>query len=107
MVNELPVPARGKVWVADVPESLGRFYTMYDGEEHLPRAQGRAFIPDNPPAGIDNRDPNARRYLYYPAGDPDWVLVLEAAVHNERNRNNPSATFAKSGVLCARDDRKH
>jgi hypothetical protein len=46
MLTDLPVPARGKVWVADVPESLGRFYTLYDKQGHLPRAQGKGFIPD-------------------------------------------------------------
>src|SRR5262245_28757359 len=51
MLTDLPVPARGKVWVADVPESLGRFYTLYDNQGHLPRAQGNGFIPDDPPAG--------------------------------------------------------
>ncbi|MGD0501001.1 MAG: right-handed parallel beta-helix repeat-containing protein [Bryobacteraceae bacterium] len=49
MIDELPVPAEGKVWVADVPESLGRFYTLYDKQGHLPRAQGHGFRPINPP----------------------------------------------------------
>ncbi|MGD0501000.1 MAG: right-handed parallel beta-helix repeat-containing protein [Bryobacteraceae bacterium] len=49
MIDELPVPAEGKVWVADVPESLGRFYTLYDKQGHLPRAQGHGFRPLNPP----------------------------------------------------------
>ena len=69
MLTELPVPARGKVWVADVPESLGRFYTLYDQQGHLPRAQGNGFIPDDPPAGVDQTDRTGRlRNLYYPAG---------------------------------------
>ena len=69
MLSDLPVPARGKVWVADVPESLGRFYTLYDKQGHLPRAQGNGFIPDDPPAGADSTDRAGRlRNLYYPAG---------------------------------------
>lgn len=51
MLGELPVPAEGNVWVADVPESLGRFYTLYDRQGHLPRACGNGFVPGDPPAG--------------------------------------------------------
>ncbi|MGA3334226.1 MAG: right-handed parallel beta-helix repeat-containing protein [Terracidiphilus sp.] len=69
MLPELPVPACGKVWVADVPESLGRFYTLYDQQGHLPRAQGNGFIPEDPPAGADGSDRSARfRNLYFPPG---------------------------------------
>jgi hypothetical protein len=69
MLTELPVPARGKVWVADAPESLGRFRTLYDKQGHLPRAQGDGFIPEDPPAGIDRTDrTTALRNLYFPAG---------------------------------------
>lgn len=66
---ELPGPARGKVWVADVPESLGRFYTLYDKQGHLQRAQSDGFIPDEPPAGVDPKDREILlRNLYYPEG---------------------------------------
>ena len=66
--NDIPEPARGKVWVADVPESLGRFYTLYDKQGHLPRARGDGFIPADPPTGVDPRDrATAVRNLYYPA----------------------------------------
>ena len=69
MLSELPVTAGGKVWVADVPDSLGRFYTLYDERGHLPRAQGRGFNPEDPPAGVERNDRTSRvRNLYYPAG---------------------------------------
>lgn len=69
MLSDLPVPARGKVWVADVPESLGRFHTLYDERGHLPRAQGNGFVPINPPAEAGRTDrAGALRNLYYPAG---------------------------------------
>ena len=69
MLSELPVPAEGKVWVADVPESLGRFCTLYDQQGHLPRAQGNGFIPGDPPSGADAGDRTGRlRNLYFPAG---------------------------------------
>jgi hypothetical protein len=68
MLGDLPVPAEGNVWVADVPESLGRFSTLYDQQGHLPRAQGNGFVPGDPPADGDaNRDGRLRN-LYYPAG---------------------------------------
>ncbi len=44
----LPKAAKGKVWVADMPETKGgnwRFLTLYDGEEALPRARSNGFIP--------------------------------------------------------------
>jgi hypothetical protein len=65
----LPRIARGKVWVADVsailarkstrqdpPHGVGeppdprdreRFYSLYLGDQHLPRARGRGFSPTN------------------------------------------------------------
>ncbi len=45
----LPAAARGKVWVADVPETKGgkwRFRTLYDGEKMLPRARSKGFVPE-------------------------------------------------------------
>jgi len=57
------------VWVADVPESLGRFYTLYDERGHLPRAQGNGFMPEDPPAGTDGNDRAGRLHdLHFPAG---------------------------------------
>jgi lysophospholipase L1-like esterase len=60
--EELPGEARGRIWVADVSfireikergkppptvaegmETDWRFYTLYSGEERLPRARGKAF----------------------------------------------------------------
>ena len=41
----LPAAARGKVWVADMPEGLGRFYTLYAGRQRLPRARSKGFNP--------------------------------------------------------------
>ena len=69
MLSSLPVPAQGNVWVAEVPESLGRFYTLYDRQGHLWRAQGNGFVPDEPPASVDKADRAARLHnLYFPPG---------------------------------------
>lgn len=40
--------AKAHVWVADLPEELGRFYTLYDGDKRLPRACSDGFIPSGP-----------------------------------------------------------
>ena len=39
----LPEMARAKVWVADVPASLGRFKSLFDGDKLLPRARSKPF----------------------------------------------------------------
>jgi hypothetical protein len=44
----LPKVAKGKVWVADVPQAKGdawRFRTLYEGETMLPRARSKGFRP--------------------------------------------------------------
>ena len=41
----LPWKAKAKVWVADVPEALGRFRTLYDGGRRLSRACSVGFAP--------------------------------------------------------------
>ncbi len=69
IAGSVPVPAQGYVWVADVPESLGRFYTLYDKQGHLPRAQGTGFVPDDPPEGGDTDRTSRLRNLHFPAGE--------------------------------------
>ena len=60
--DELQVPARGKVWVADVPASLGRFYSLYDAQGHLPRARcGRLHPRRSPHPGPRKPLPDYRR----------------------------------------------
>jgi hypothetical protein len=69
---ELPAVARGKVWVADVPASLGRFHSLYDAKGLMPRARSEGFIPGIPFSGESatgqTTDRNALRTLYYPPG---------------------------------------
>ena len=42
---ELPAKAAGKVWVADMPTGMERFYTLYDAQGRLNRARGVGFMP--------------------------------------------------------------
>lgn len=41
----LPAAARAKVWVADLPQGLDRLFSLYDGQERLPRARTEGFTP--------------------------------------------------------------
>jgi len=41
--QSLPEIARGKVWVAEIPANIKRFYTLYDAYERLPRARSEGF----------------------------------------------------------------
>ncbi|MBB3208243.1 hypothetical protein FHS27_004070 [Rhodopirellula rubra] len=42
--DALPGKSRGKVWVADMPEGMERFYTLYDGNGRLKRARDSGFL---------------------------------------------------------------
>ena len=39
----LPEVAKGNVYIADIPKGLGRFYTMFDGEQRIPVARKEGF----------------------------------------------------------------
>ncbi len=41
--NNLPAESVGKVWVADMPDGMERFYTLYDGQGRLNRARNSGF----------------------------------------------------------------
>ncbi|WP_246151533.1 right-handed parallel beta-helix repeat-containing protein [Rubripirellula reticaptiva] len=41
--DELPAKATGKVWVADMPDGMERFYTLYDSHGRLSRARDSGF----------------------------------------------------------------
>ena len=57
--SALPEKAVGKVWVADMPAGMGRFYALYDGRGRLSRARGAGFAPTKP---------GDQRTLHFPAG---------------------------------------
>jgi len=61
----LPEPARGKVWMADVPADWPAFRTLFQGDMMLPRARSRGFRQLNiAPAGGQAID---QQHLYLPA----------------------------------------
>lgn len=69
---ELSPKAAGKVWVADMPDGLERFYTLYDGEGRLNRARD---------AGFSVTKPGDKRTLYFPKGGlKDWANLEDVEI---------------------------
>jgi len=64
-LSRLPAKARGRVWMAEVPNGWPVFRTLFQGDTLLPRARTRGFrqLKQPPPGGhaID------QRHLYLPA----------------------------------------
>ncbi|MDC0584723.1 right-handed parallel beta-helix repeat-containing protein [Bacteroidales bacterium] len=54
---ELPEMAKNNIWTTDVPEELGRFKTLYDGDSRLPRARCQGFNPLPLKNNDENHDP--------------------------------------------------
>jgi len=44
-ITAIPDIAKGKVWVADLPDGLDKFYTLYDHKGRLKRARAAGFVP--------------------------------------------------------------
>ncbi|WP_066217771.1 right-handed parallel beta-helix repeat-containing protein [Formosa haliotis] len=42
---EISEQAKGKIWVAQIPEGLDTFYTLYDANGRLNRARATGFVP--------------------------------------------------------------
>lgn len=42
---DIPENAKGKVWVANMPQALNTFYTLYDANGRLNRARAAGFVP--------------------------------------------------------------
>ncbi len=63
--EELAERARGNIWVADVPAreaGRGAFFTLFDGDERLPRARAAGFQPNDPPDPV--QDPSLEQPEY-------------------------------------------
>lgn len=70
---ELPASAKGKVWVAEIPAGMGRFYTLYDGQGRLNRARGKGFVPTKT---------GDKRTLYFPAGKlKNWNNLSDVEIN--------------------------
>ena len=77
--ESLPEVARDHIWVADLPETRGgywRFFTLFDGEESLPRARSGGFKPVDDERnfwgqgfwGMTFANPVQKSVLYFPEG---------------------------------------
>ncbi|AQQ70366.1 hypothetical protein SMSP2_00712 [Limihaloglobus sulfuriphilus] len=76
----LSAEALDKVYVADIPEGIGRFYALYDGLYRLRRASGEDFAPVQGP-----KDPGVwetRNQLHYPEGTvfKNWNNVSDVEI---------------------------
>ncbi len=82
----IPDKARGNLWTAKVPEKLGLFFTLYEGEKRLPRARSAGFRPTNG----DNTweyfmsmfsDTENRYTIHFPAGRmKNWSNLKDVEV---------------------------
>ena len=76
--SDLPANAIGKVWVADMPEALEKFYTLYDEKGRLNRARGAGFAPAKP---------GDRRTLHFPEGSlRNWDNVTDVEIQIRPSR---------------------
>ena len=59
-LNQLPAhastKANGQLWVADLPENLGSFKALFDGDKRLTRAKSAPWIPAEPSKSIEQSD---------------------------------------------------
>ena len=77
--SELPANAIGKVWVADIPEGLEKFYTLYDAQGRLNRARDDA--------GFYPAKPGDRRTLHFPEGSlKNWDNITDVEIHIRPSR---------------------
>lgn len=69
----LPSAAIGKVWVADMPAGMDRFYTLYDNRGRLSRARNSGFAYTKP---------GDKRTLHFPSGAlKDWDNLEDVELH--------------------------
>ena len=76
--SELPGAALGKVWVADMPEGIDKFYTLYDEKGRLNRARAEGFIPTKM---------GDKRTVYFPKGKiKDWENLTDVELNIRPSR---------------------
>ncbi|MFC5049199.1 right-handed parallel beta-helix repeat-containing protein [Rubritalea spongiae] len=69
---DLPKEAHGKVWVADMPEGMERFYTLYDEKGRLKRARNSGFAYTK----VGNK-----RTLHFPEGAlKNWANLKDVEI---------------------------
>ena len=74
----LPVAARGKLWVAELPPELATLLTLYDGASRLSRARGEGFAPRKAIAG---QPTVANRIAFPPGALRNWADLRDGELH--------------------------
>lgn len=75
----LPDSALGHVYVADLPDSIGLFHSLYDGIYRLKRARSQGFTPTQ-----SADDPNrSNTELHYPPAAPlkNWDNIKDVEIY--------------------------
>lgn len=93
---ELPEAARGKVWVADLPSVCKQCFSLFDGEERLPRARGPGF---SPPAMVQKAGNPANRIAFPSGALRNWSDLASAEL-----RVIPTADYEMSLLPLATVD---
>ncbi len=77
--RHLPKVACGKVWVAEIPPGVDEFFTMYDGEKHLPRSRSAPALPRDKFEDTDRI--HDKTLLRYPDGlIRDWKNIRDIEI---------------------------
>ena len=75
----LPDVAKDKVWIADLPDKLDSFRTLYDGPKRLPRARTAGFTPAK--RYPQTRIPDWRNTLEFPPGTiKNWRCLPDVEI---------------------------
>uniref|UniRef100_UPI0040479080 right-handed parallel beta-helix repeat-containing protein n=1 Tax=Mariniflexile sp. TaxID=1979402 RepID=UPI0040479080 len=75
---ELPEVAIGKVWVADIPDDIDKFYTLYDEKGRLNRARAEGFLPTKS---------GDKRTVYFPKGKiKNWENLSDVELNIRPSR---------------------
>jgi hypothetical protein len=65
--------AKGKVWVADMPDNIDTFNTLYNSKGMLNRARGQGFLPSKP---------GDKKTLHFPKGSlKNWKNVEDIEIN--------------------------
>lgn len=73
----VPAATRGKLWIADVPPELEKFFTLYEGSERLPRARGAGFAPRD----VAGQKTVPDQISFPPGALKAWPDLMEGELH--------------------------
>ncbi len=100
----MPAIAQNKVWVADMPAGLDRFFTLYDGDERLTRARSAGFKPlDRIESAEEKKDGSYLKIMKYPPNAmKNWPNIEDAEL-----LLLPSQSFTMNILPLARVDEEN